>query len=298
MGAAQRNPRLSRRSCQDARMKSAVCLIVRNEARDINEWIAHHALAGFDAQIIFDNVSSDGTSDCIRAAAQHYDIRYHAWLNRSQQSQTLAYEAACRAYKLEFDWIAFLDSDEFFLTANGEPANNFLARYEGWSAIAVNWAVYGANGHEDFPAGLVAENFTARAAEDFFPARHVKSIVRPRLVRTCPNPHYFDMAEDRDGHYCDTHGSYMLWLQAPESPDGVLRGVSRAQPDYSVARVNHYFTRSRAHWLAKLQRGYPSDVAIRKLEEFDTYNRNEIADPIALRRLDALRAAVATLDGK
>jgi hypothetical protein len=78
----------------------------------------------------------------------------------------------------------------------------------------------------------------------------------------------------------------------------VLRGVSRAQPDYSVARVNHYFTRSRAHWLAKLQRGYPSDVAIRKLEEFDTYNRNEIADPIALRRLDALRAAVATLDGK
>ena len=29
-------------------MKTAICLIVRNEVRDIQEWIAHHALAGFD----------------------------------------------------------------------------------------------------------------------------------------------------------------------------------------------------------------------------------------------------------
>jgi hypothetical protein len=46
---------------------------------------------------------------------------------------------------------------------------------------------------------------------------------------------------------------------------------------------------------AKLARGYPSDFLIRKQEEFDQYNRNEIADPAALRRVGALRQAVARL---
>jgi glycosyltransferase involved in cell wall biosynthesis len=276
-------------------MKSAICLIVRNEARDIQEWIAFHALAGFDTQIIFDNGSTDGTAALIQAAAHHHDIRFHDWPDRSAGSQVMAYEAACQAYKLEFDWIAFIDSDEFFVTATGEPVNHFLGRYEGWSAIAVNWAVYGANGHTEWPEGLVVESFTRRAPPEFFPARHVKSIIRPRLARSCPNPHYFDMAEDIDGHYCDPHGQYMLWFRAAEAASGVIRGVSRALPDYRMCRVNHYFTRSRAHFLAKLQRGYPSDVAVRKIAEFDEYDRNELDDPIAQRGLAALREAVDRL---
>ena len=276
-------------------MKSAICLIVRNEAAHIQEWMAFHALAGFDTQIIFDNASDDGTAALIQRAASRYDIRFHDWPNSSAQSQALAYEAACQAYKLEFDWMAFIDSDEFLVTASGAPINILLAQYDGWSAVAVNWAIYGANHHEEAPEGLIVENFTARAPESFFPARHVKSIIRPRLAVRCPNPHYFEMREDIDGHYCNTHGQYMLWLRAPESPDALRRGVSRAEPDYSIMRVNHYFTRSRAHWLAKLRRGYPSDVEQRKLEEFDTYNRNDIADPIAARGLARLRQEVETL---
>ena len=276
-------------------MKTAVCLVVRDEARNIEEWIAFHALAGFDTQIIFDNGSTDGTADRVQAATRQYDIRFHDWQNRSAASQVLAYDAACTAYQLEFDWIAFLDSDEFLVTPSAEPVNQFLARFDGFSAVAVNWAVYGANGYEDFPPGLVVESFTRRADATFFPARHVKSIIRPRLAERCVNPHYFAMREDMDGHYCDAHGRYMLWLRAPEAPGGVMRGVSRAPPDYQSCRVNHYFTRSRAHFLAKLRRGYPSDVAVRKLEEFDEYNRNEVEDPVAARDLDALRAATARL---
>ena len=276
-------------------MKSAICLIVRDEARDIQEWIAFHALAGFDSLIIFDNGSTDGTAALIQGAARHVDIRFHNWENRSAASQVLAYQAACGAYRLEFDWIAFLDSDEFLVTPDAVKVNEFLARFNDWSAIAMNWAVYGANNHEAWPDGLVVENFTRRAPADFFPARHVKSFVRPRLARSCPNPHYFDMSEGTDGHYCDAAGRYMLWLRSPETPGGVLRGISRAEPDYTLCRINHYFTRSRAHWLAKMRRGYPDDLLIRKDEEFAAYDRNEIDDPIALRGLPALKAMAAKL---
>jgi glycosyltransferase involved in cell wall biosynthesis len=275
-------------------MKSAICLIVRNEARDIAEWIGFHALAGFDTQIIFDNRSDDGTDAIIKAAATRYDIRFHDWPDRSARSQVNAYEAACAAYRLEFDWIAFLDSDEFLIPTKDMPINAFLEGFAGWSGIAVHWAIFGANGHVSYPCGLVLESFTRRAGVDFFPSRHVKSIIRPGFAQRCLNPHCFDLRGDRLGSYCDAAGRAMQWWPAPEK-GGILPGLSLQPPDYSTCRVNHYFTRSRAHWLAKLKRGYPSDVAIRKMEEFEEYDRNEVEDTLALRHIGPLRRELGEL---
>ncbi len=275
-------------------MKSAVCLIVRNEVRDIAEWIAFHALVGFDAQIIFDNRSDDGTGMVIKSAAALHDIRYHYWSDSSHRSQLAAYEAACEAYKLEFDWIAFIDSDEFFVPAAREKVNTFLGRYEGWSGIAVHWAIFGSSGHETYPAQPVLQAFTRRAGEHFFAARHVKSIIRPGFAARCLNPHCFDLRGDRLGSYCDPRARRMEWWPAPEQ-GGILPGVSHEPPDYGVCRINHYFTRSRAHWAAKLQRGYPSDVAIRRMAEFDEYDRNEVEDTLAHRYLPALRRGMAKI---
>jgi hypothetical protein len=277
-------------------MKSAICLIVRNEARDIAEWIAFHVMIGFDTQIIFDNQSTDETAAIIKAAAGLHDIRYHFWPNASQKSQVLAYEAACQAYKLEFDWIAFIDSDEFIIPTDDIPINQFLARFEGFSGVALHWAIFGANGHVDFPQGGVLESFTRRAEVDFFPARHVKCIIRPAFAGSCLNPHCFELRGDRFGSYCDANGQKMHWWPAPEA-GGLIPGLSHDGPDYTFCRINHYFTRSRAHWLAKLKRGYPSDVAVRKMEEFETYDRNEVEDTLALRYQARLHAGIEDILG-
>ncbi len=269
-------------------MKSAICLIVRNEARDIAEWIAFHALLGFDALIIFDNDSDDGTDEVIKAAGRLYDIRLHPWPGRAARTQLAAYEAACAAYRLEFDWIAFLDSDEFLLPEQDEPINTLLARFAGWSGIAVNWAIFGANGHDALPDGLITESFTRRADTSFFPTLDMKS---------CLNPHCFDLRGGRLGSYCAADGTRLSWLPAPEH-GGALPGVTMAPPSYAACRVNHYFTRSRAHWRAKMRRGYPSDIATRHMAEFDEYDRNDIEDRSALRYLPDLRMDVARIEAK
>jgi glycosyltransferase involved in cell wall biosynthesis len=276
-------------------MKTAICLIVRNEARDIAEWIAFHALIGFDTQIIFDNRSDDATPAIIKAAAALHDVRFHDWPNRSAQSQVLAYEAACEAYRWEFDWIAFVDSDEFVIPADPVPINEFLARFEGFSGVAVPWAIYGADGHEDFPDTPLLEAFSRRADTDFGAVRHVKPIIRPGFAGRCLNPHCFELRSHVLGSYCDPLGRPMHWHEAPEW-GGIVPGLARDAPDYGGGRINHYFTRSRAHWRLKLKRGYPSDHAVRKLEEFDEYNRNEIFDPIAHRYLADLRPRLAELE--
>ena len=276
-------------------MKTAVCLIVRNEAPDIAEWIAFHALVGFDTQIIFDNRSDDATPAIIQAARRLYDIRFHDWPNSTPRSQVLAYDAACEAYRAEFDWIAFIDSDEFVIPDHYVPINTYLARFDGFSGLAMPWAIYGSSGHEDFPKAMVLEAFTHRAFEHFPPVRHVKCIIRPHFAGRCLNPHCFELRGNRRGSYCDTQGRAMQWQEAPEW-GGIVPGLASRQPEYGHGRINHYFTRSRAHWLRKLKRGYPSDHALRKMEEFAENDRNDVFDPSAHRYLAGLREALARLE--
>jgi hypothetical protein len=44
-------------------MRAAVCLFVRDEERDIAEWLAFQFAVGFDAVILYDNGSVDRTAE-------------------------------------------------------------------------------------------------------------------------------------------------------------------------------------------------------------------------------------------
>ncbi|AHJ61800.1 putative cytosolic protein [Granulibacter bethesdensis] len=257
----------------------ALCMNVRDEGRDIAEWIAFHGAVGFHSQIIFDNRSTDSTPEIIKAASKVLDVRYHHWDRTDSRYQVDAYFTACHVYRHEFDWIAFVDSDEYlmpeFPVHIAEYLDGFKDRDVG--GIGVNWATYGSSGLIDFPSGLIAESFIRRSSADFFPNRHIKSIVRPLSVISCDNPHWFNT----DAPYVDAAGNPLEWYVSDQGE--VVKGLTKAIPDYKGARINHYFTRSLAHWKRKVNRGYPADIAIRKMEEFEYYNRNEIEDPIAVR---------------
>lgn len=270
-------------------MRTAVCMNVRNEARDIGEWMAFHRIAGFDTQIIFDNDSSDATRRLIQSAGRLFDVHYHHWGQADHRYQIDAYFTACHLYRHAFDWIAFIDSDEFLVTTSPQPISAFLARFDTCGGVGVNWAIYGANGHEHHPPGLLTEAFTRRSEAGFFPNRHIKSIVRPLAVQACENPHWFHL----DAPYVTADGAPLTWLLTPEGH--LLRGLTQDAPDYAACRVNHYFTRSHAQWAEKVRRGYPADIAVRKMEEFGYYDRNEVEDPIAARWSGQVRTLAAQI---
>ncbi|MBF0858781.1 glycosyltransferase family 92 protein [Gluconobacter sp. LMG 31484] len=258
-------------------MKVAVCLIVRDEEKDILEWISYYNLIGFDCQIIFDNKSSDKTAGIIKKASEKINIIYNYFPHDRHHCQNAAYEEAIQRYRNDFDWIAFFDSDEFFSINDGTPLKVWLADFEAASAIGVNWAIYGSSGHEDYPPGLVTENFLRRAPQNFGDNKHVKSIVRPERVRRCLNPHAFELENMWSDGYRDTANRKIEWLVLPETGT-LLPGVVSGDADWSTARVNHYFTRSFAHWKRKLERGYFDEEALRKIEQFKHFDRNEILD--------------------
>jgi glycosyltransferase involved in cell wall biosynthesis len=263
-------------------MKIAACLIVRNEAEDIAEWIAYHIAAGFDTILAYDNASSDATLDVLQAAARVFDVRITPWNSRCATAQVKAYDHAIATNRTEFDWIAVLDSDEFLVFHGRQSVHSLCNAANDAAAIGINWAMFGTNGHIYTPRSLVIEAFTRRAMNSFDANRHVKSIVRPDAVDRCLNPHAFRV----HGRTIAPNGTDLLWC----TTDGIPQpGLTATQPNYGIAQVNHYFTRSRAHWARKTARGYPNPASRTKLLHFAQYDRNEIEDYSALRNLDAVR---------
>lgn len=259
-------------------MKTAICLIVKNEARGICEWILYHHLIGFDCIVVYDNASTDDTEAVLSRLKTKLQIIYIPWPSTERTYQLDAYNHALRLLENEYDWVAFLDSDEFLVLLDDTDIKSFLSRFADRSGIALNWAIYGSCGHIDIPDGLVIENFLTRAPDDFGPNQHVKVIVRPQAAKSCINPHYFKI----ETNYANVHGEDVVWQSD---------GVAAAPVTLSVARVNHYFTRSRGHWAEKLKRGY-HDV-VREENMFIDYDRNEIRDECALKVADAVRKLMA-----
>jgi hypothetical protein len=142
------------------------------------------------------------------------------------------------------------------------------------SAIAMNWAMFGSDGHVARPEGLVIANYLRRAELTFPHNRMLKSMGRPKDILACRSSHFFEVT----GDYVDmTHKSLE---QVSDHIDHL--------PDYSAGRLNHYFTQSLEDWEAKVvSRGY-HDMQ-RSLDDFAHYDRNDIFDDSALAMVARVR---------
>ena len=254
-------------------MRLAACLYVRDEAHDIAEWLAFHHVVGFDHVLVFDNGSVDGTRAIVRRASRYASIRLLPWPITDKRAQKGAYAVALHLLR-GFDWVAFIDADEFLTPTTDRPIKVVLGEISQAAAVTVNWAMFGSNGRADSAPGRLVESFTSRARDDFPENRLVKSIVRPRLARA-ENPHRFVV----NGACVRPDGRPMAWERDDRCDDS---------PDYGLLQVSHYFTRSRAHWRRKMARGY-RDI-VRPQEAFAQYDRNEVEDLSTARFAPAVHA--------
>lgn len=257
---------------------AAICVFVRNEERSIQEWIAYHSLIGFDSVIIYDNGSSDATVSMANAMLNVADVIVVDWSQATgRTAQADCYEDCCKRFAKQYEWIAFLDSDEFLAPPLDAKLSDLLVGKFFAAAVAFNWACFGSNGHQQAPEALTIAAFTRRSDLEFSPNRHTKILARPELVRKVLNPHYFDM----DGPYVRPNGESFEWAQKALTKDVVLSGW----------KINHYFIRSKQHWDAKVARSY-RDGTVRDEGLFQVYDRNEVEDLSAAVLADRVNALI------
>lgn len=125
--------------------KVAVVVFLKNEVDDIAFWLSWHISCGFNTVIAYDDFSTDGTLEILSSAAKIFDIRCHHAVVADQFNirQQKTYLDALDRYRNEFDWLLFLDSDEYLDIRSGENVHSFLEKYPEAQGLAINWCCYG-----------------------------------------------------------------------------------------------------------------------------------------------------------
>lgn len=242
--------------------KNACATVVKNGGARFAEWLAFHLAIGMDSILVLDNGSTDNTVNVAKAFQSKFDVRIADWPRTDPSYQRAGFEYLLREAKDEFEWVACIDSDEFIVLPPERGLDRLLDLPQDISAIAMPWAMFGSNGHQTRPKDLIIRSYLRRAAEDFGPNKHIKSIVRPSHFSACENVHFYSVI-----------GSYVDMLHRHiDVNSALLDGI----PDYSGGQLNHYFVQSKNDWSDKLARGYHD--CTRTFDEFYYYDRNDVFD--------------------
>ena len=220
--------------------KIAVCAIFKDEAPYLLEWLAFHRMIGVDLFVLYDNGSSDGGSELIRASSFARNVTLIDWPERP--GQLSAYNHFRVNHAPRFTWVAFIDIDEFIMPLAGGSIRDILMRraYQPYAQVLLQWLVFGPSGHRTRPDGLVIESYTSRLPEAAEASRHIKTIARTDRLRGID---YTPHAAECSGPACNTRG------------EAVLPYAIQPTECHEVMVVYHYFTKSEDDWGFKRRRG-------------------------------------------
>ena len=142
----------------------AVCAIFKDEVSALAEWVAYHLVVGVDHFFLYDNESTDdGASILLTGTLKDY-VTVVPILSRPAQLH--AYRHFMDFHARNWDWVAFIDLDEFIHPIEADSIKDLLPRYGSYSGVLLHWLNFGPNGHESRPNGLVIENYTRQNPPD------------------------------------------------------------------------------------------------------------------------------------
>ena len=137
----------------------SLCIMFKDEAPYLREWIEYHRMIGVDHFYLYDNNSSDGYEAVIRPYTEEGAVTLIRW--PQEHAQAAGYEDCIRKYQSESDWIGFIDADEFLVPTGENSLADFLERFSRRPAVRICWRLFGSGGRLSRDVSrLVTEDFT------------------------------------------------------------------------------------------------------------------------------------------
>jgi hypothetical protein len=241
--------------------KIALCIVCKDDEEALIENILYHSLIGVDNFIVFDNLSKIPLVDTL---SQFSNVEVVVTDGDGKTSSIHAcYDICLENYGKHFDWIGFIDTDEYIVIKDGScNIGEFLNKYESFGGIGINWKCFGSSGHETSQKSII-DSYTI-APVSLSDNIHIKSIVRPEAVlRRGGDPHSFIYKE---GFYCvNEFGEPII---KPEGDEFERAGAFNTPPTHIKCQLNHYITRSSQDFMLKRLRFGDSPDGSRLTEEF------------------------------
>jgi Glycosyltransferase family 92 len=270
----------------------AITAIMKDEIDAIIEWVAFHKVLGASHICIYDNGSTDGGSDLLKSMADADIIEYVPWNPPTGSPQLTAYNHFIDNNRHKYEWVAFIDADEFLTPLQHDKITDVLTLldhdYEDVCGIGVHWKTFGSSGLATKEPGLVIERFTRCARPNAIPNNCIKTVAKPNLVSEA----HIHSCNFSSGNYIDERGRTLELRQ---------RGMDD-RITHELIQVNHYMVKSREEYEKKRLRGngnrnnHEKDKYDRFSEEYwSRYDLNDEQDVSAQRFLPMVKIAMQTI---
>jgi hypothetical protein len=259
----------------------ALCCRIRDEARYLEEWIEYYLAAGVEHFFFYEKLSQDDYRDILKAYIDRGIVTLFDNWPHIPVSPAAEQDCIIRSIG-RFEWVGFIDADEFVVIRNNHSIGEFLSGYRTQVGVALHWYMFGSNWHKNRPKGPVIAEYTRRAAA---PNRHVKCFVRPECVAKCRN----------------SHSWYYRWMRQAVTEIGRrVDGSFSLPPTAESAWINHYHHKSDQDYFEKAARKSVLDMVGIRFEtrsaerhESSQSAHNEVSDECAIRYYTSRCAALS-----
>jgi len=257
----------------DQKFDLAVCAIFQDDAKYLPEWIDFHDDQGVQHFYLYNNLSSDDFETILNPYIKRGLVTLIDWPYPQKDLvdwngiQCNAYMDCIQRISDNVTWCAFIDTDEFLFCPNGSKLPIFLKNFIKFGAVGANWMLYGTSNVLIIPNGKKMIDFLVLRAKDSHKRHfHVKSIVQPKLVKRCFNPHFF-WFDDK----AFTVTENKIRFDGPFSPTISMNHI----------RINHYWSRDKQFFdevkcARQTKWGFSCDKVISEEKEL-----NDIYDPLS-----------------
>ena len=237
-------------------LKILLCTIGKEENKYIKEFVEHYKKLKIKKIIIYDNNNIKGEifDDILKYEIENNFVKiinYRGFKNPQIQALNNCY----KRFNKNYNWIAFYDIDEFLQIKNFTDLNKFLAlpRFKNCQSILINWKYYGDNNKLYYESKPLSERFNKPFYfnkidnSNIYLVSAAKTIVRGGLnIKWGHFPHYL-----KNTLNC--------------RPDGTILKNYFSPPQYLIAYLDHYTTKSTEEFADRLNRG---DVNLKVTENY------------------------------
>lgn len=229
-----------------------ICCIGKNENRYIREYIEWYKQLGVTHIRIYDNNDVDGEhfeeviGDFIESG--YVDIIDY---RGEKICQLRAYEECYKELGSQYDWVLFIDCDEYLSLMKHKTVGEYLSSecFNDYDLIHINWMIFGDNEQVELTDKPLSERFLqpipfeTKIAYNFPENAHIKTVVRGGLSNVLwshtshtPYPNNFKC--------CDDIGN-------PVNSQSPFSNIS-----YRGAFLRHYVTKTAYEYCEKMKKGF------------------------------------------
>lgn len=230
---------------KEFKYKVSLCLIFKDEAHYLKEWLEYHILIGVDHFYLYNNNSTDNFHEVLKPYIEQGTVSLIDFPEK--YAQVKAYRDCYEKTKDETEWLGYIDADEYVNLIKYDSIKDLLDSVQFYPSLYLNWRMFGTSGH-------LEENYEELTIERYTQAWEHLSTTGKGFI----NNNYPSHSVSVHFHTTKLYGLPVLGVMANKSLTHTLHAI-HTNGNGNIAYINHYWSRSLAFYKYKdFQKG---DVA-------------------------------------